>query len=101
MKVKQYKCEFCGKEFRTKGCIKSHIKYHIGESGFQACCIMAVQSDSTGYPLQTDMGAHIHVMFGWDLRVHLHILYTKLLHVYLNSVLEAPYNIPWAKATFI
>lgn len=30
--MKQYKCEFCGKEFRTKGCIKSHIKYHIGEN---------------------------------------------------------------------
>lgn len=32
VEIKQYKCEFCGKEFRTKGCIKSHIKYHIGEN---------------------------------------------------------------------
>ena len=37
VEVKQYKCEFCGKEFRTKGCIKSHIKYHIGENQIVTC----------------------------------------------------------------
>ena len=65
MEVKQYKCEFCGKEFRTKGCIKSHIKYHIGENrtilmlssipfmdvltGFMSACTVVTTSISLGY----------------------------------------------------
>lgn len=42
LKDKPYKCEFCEKAFRTKGCFKSHIKYHIGENMLWLCYVVSL-----------------------------------------------------------